>query len=600
MDKWEKAHRSNTNKYARQIDAIYQEAVREAAAIGATIPNFSPDKPFSFSDYPSTQQRVQKLINSLKNGIQTVILNGVDSEWTLANNKNDELCNVVFGNNVKNLSTEQERRYYRSNGKACDAFKTRKIAGLGLSDRVWNYTNQFKTEIEMGLDLGLRDGLSAAEMSRDLRQYLKYPDKLFRRVRDEHGQLHLSKAAKAFNPGQGVYRSSYKNAMRLARTETNIAYRTSDYTRWQQLDFVVGIEIRTSNNHPIADICDELAGRYPKDFKFTGWHPQCRCHAVSILKTPEEMEADNERILNGEPINSSSQNEITDIPATYKTWVTDNSQRIKNAKSTPYFISDNKQYNRAVFEIDKPAPVITESKGNERFTFDAKKEKELIKNGWDIEYEFANRADYNKVMKDFDLVELEAETKSILEQYGIANDFRRKLHITKDNVQVVFKSQGNNFWIVRDFSKTKGKISVDHSLFTVPEELQGKGVSKQIFKAFYKQYNNIGVSGINVHANIDVGGYTWAKYGFCTSQSGAMSLISSRLQQNIISPAQFNDATNIVKQYFTSNNKASNFPMNLLADTEYGKKLLLGSDWNGCIDLLNETQRKTFEKYLFR
>lgn len=183
-------------------------------------------------------------------------------------------------------------------------------------------------------------------MSRDLRQYLKYPDKLFRRVRDEHGQLHLSQAAKAFNPGQGVYRSSYKNAMRLARTETNMAYRTSDYTRWQQLDFVVGIEIRTSNNHPIADICDDLAGRYPKDFKFTGWHPQCRCHAVSILKTPEEMEADNERIMNGEDLNGESINTVRDVPNNFKDWVKENDSRIamSNARGTlPYFLNDNRK-----------------------------------------------------------------------------------------------------------------------------------------------------------------------------------------------------------------------------------------------------------------
>ena len=30
------------------------------------------------------------------------------------------------------------------------------------------------------------------------------------------------KAAQAFHPGHGVYRSSYKNALRLAATETNM------------------------------------------------------------------------------------------------------------------------------------------------------------------------------------------------------------------------------------------------------------------------------------------------------------------------------------------------------------------------------------------
>ncbi|MDR2382476.1 MAG: hypothetical protein LBD76_01135 [Prevotellaceae bacterium] len=47
------------------------------------------------------------------------------------------------------------------------------ICFLKLSDRVWNYTDQFKTEIEMALDLGMRDGVSAVEMARNLKQYLE-------------------------------------------------------------------------------------------------------------------------------------------------------------------------------------------------------------------------------------------------------------------------------------------------------------------------------------------------------------------------------------------------------------------------------------------
>ena len=245
-----------------------------------------------------------------------------------------------------------ERKYYNTNDKACKAFTERKIGGLKLSDRVWRYTEQFKTEIEMGIDLGLRDGLSADEMSRTLRQYLQHPDKLFRRVRDQHGQLHLSQRAAVYHPGQGVYRSSYKNAHRLAATETNIAYRTSDYTRWQQLDFVVGIEIRLSNNHTLngrafTDICDELAGRYPKNFKFTGWHPYCRCHAVVILKTLEEIKADNERIMLGQPLNGESANKVSDVPPNFKEWRIRNHDRIQKATKNgtlPYFLKDNRQY----------------------------------------------------------------------------------------------------------------------------------------------------------------------------------------------------------------------------------------------------------------
>jgi hypothetical protein len=279
-NKYDKQHLRNLGLTEKQIEGIFNLAVKEAAAIGVSIHDFNPDKPFSFDDYPMTKKRIDKAIRKLQKNVETAIVNGVRSGWTLANNKNNVLCDRVFGDNKYRLTKEQERRYYSNNDKALEAFIERKTNGLNLSDRVWKYSDQFKNEIEMGLDLGIRNGLPAAEIARDLKQYLQYPDKLFRRVRDEHGQLHLSKAAKDFHPGAGVSRSSFKNARRLAVTETNIAYRTSDHTLWQKLDFVVGIEIRLSNNHtlngkPFTDICDDLKGKYPKTFKFTGWHPLC-------------------------------------------------------------------------------------------------------------------------------------------------------------------------------------------------------------------------------------------------------------------------------------------------------------------------------------
>lgn len=366
LDKWEKRHQQNVASYERQIDKIFQSAAREAAAVASSSGVVKPDKPFSFADYPVTRKRVEKLLSGLKNNLTAVIVNGIESEWTLANNKNSELANQVFGDNAENLTEEQSRKYYSSNDTARQAFVERKTAGMNLSDRVWRYTEQFKSEIEMGIDIGLRDGLSADELSRELRQYLRYPDKLFRRVRDEHGVLQLSKAAQAFHPGQGVYRSSYKNARRLAVTETNMAYRTADYVRWQQLDFVVGIEIRLSNNHtlngvPFEDICDFLKGKYPKDFKFVGWHPHCRCHVVTILKTPEEMAEDNRRIMAGQPVSTRSVNTVGDVPEQFNTWVEDNKERAKGWSSMPYFIRQNPQYVRG-FEVD------TYTKAERKFT----------------------------------------------------------------------------------------------------------------------------------------------------------------------------------------------------------------------------------------
>jgi hypothetical protein len=57
----------------------------------------------------------------------------------------------------------------------------------------------------------------------------------------------------------------------------------------KQLDFVVGKEVHLSGAHNIEDMCNFLAGDYPKTFKFSGWHPNCLCYVTSILKTKEEF-----------------------------------------------------------------------------------------------------------------------------------------------------------------------------------------------------------------------------------------------------------------------------------------------------------------------
>ena len=352
MDKWEKQHRAELAKIDKRIKAIYEAAAQEAAAIGVTIDGLT-DELFRFSRFPLTHKRIDDLLQALHDRLQTAIINGVQSQWTLANNKNDELCRVVFGDNIGKLTKEQYKQYFSNNDAARDAFLARKEAGLGLSDRVWNYTDMFKTELEMGLDVGIREGLPADVMARELKSYLQFPDKLFRRVRDEHGQLVLSQAAKAFHPGQGVYRSSFMNARRLAVTETNMAYRTADYERWQQLDFVVGIEVHLSGNHTakghkgvFIDICDELKGKYPKDFKFVGWHPFCRCYSTSILKTPAEMERDEERIMQGiEPSNGVlSKNSVLSPPENFYEWLSENEQRLERATSLPYFMKLNGKF----------------------------------------------------------------------------------------------------------------------------------------------------------------------------------------------------------------------------------------------------------------
>lgn len=337
--RWDIEHYKRTERYASYVASIYKDVIDEAVRLGITLP-IDPNKPFSFAQFPQAKQRVNELFQDMSSKMTTAIEDSIRSEWMFSGAKNDEWVDFVFKNSK--LTKQQLASYYDRNLNALASFQKRKINGLGLSDRVWSYTRKFKNELELSLDIGLGEGKSAQQLSRDVRQYLNDPDKLFRRVRNKYGNLELSKAAKAYHPGQGVYRSSYKNAMRLTRTEANMAYRTADHERWNQLDFVRGIEVRLSNQHVIYDICDILKGRYPKDFVFRGWHPQCYCHAIPILVTDEEYDQIELKKLNGESVSRfKSSQDVTNVPNAFNQWTSENKERADNWKSQPFFIKDN-------------------------------------------------------------------------------------------------------------------------------------------------------------------------------------------------------------------------------------------------------------------
>ena len=339
---YDKKHKENLAKRARKVQQLYDAAIKRIAQAAApSLFDADPKKEFHFEDFPALKKEMEALMQDLGSSLQANIEDGDQDSWTLSNTKNDAMVDSIIGK--KHLPKKVVQAWKHPHLEALNAFIARKEAGMNLSRRVWNLTQQFKSEMELALELGMGEGKSAAALSRDVRKYLVEPNKLCRRVRDKSGALRLSKAAAAYHPGQGVYRSSYKNALRMTATENNIAYRTADHNRWQALPFVIGIEIHISNNHPTEDICDLFDGkRFPKDFKFTGWHPWCRCYAVSVLASQEEMDAYTTAIMNGEDVSHwKFTGQVEKMPKEFNKWMKDNHARIENATSMPYFINDN-------------------------------------------------------------------------------------------------------------------------------------------------------------------------------------------------------------------------------------------------------------------
>lgn len=342
---WDMRHYRETEAYAQAVQSLYDKAtlaITRAAARG----KIDPDTPFSFDMYPSVQKEMQRITEQLAERVTVVIETGSKKQWLFACDKNDAFISSIM--DTSKVSKARLKKMQDRNLDALAAFQGRKVDGMNLSQRVWKYVGQFKDQLENALDVGLGEGRSADELSRDVRQNLRDPNRLFRRVRDKRGNLVLSKRAAAFHPGRGVYRSSYKNAMRLTRSEINMAYRESDWQRWQSLDFVVGFEIHRSNHEPLCkcDTCEKLVGRYPKTFKFKGWHPQCMCYATPVLMDEETFDenelGDLKAALRGTTYkHQQAKNAVSDVPDGFKAWVKDHVEAQKGWASTPYFIKDN-------------------------------------------------------------------------------------------------------------------------------------------------------------------------------------------------------------------------------------------------------------------
>ena len=386
-DKAAKMLFSRTEHYADNVRRLYATATDELLKLSAMKTPNGVSAVFSFSDSKRLSEQANAILRALYSGVYNEIKGGVIAEWENANKSCDALITSIFGKKVK--EDNHYARFFTRNKESVDVFFKRKseYGGLNLSQRVWKYVGDFKTEMEMALSVAMGEGKSSATISREVRKYLQCPDMMFRRFRVKTGEQDIFDAdgnvigkepvygrvwkrkvvdavtgnvswqtvnLKDYSFGRGVYRSSYKNAMRLARTETNMAYRTADQERWRRLDFVIGYRVVLSDNHPEPDICNDLSARrgekgsrgvYPKDFVFKGWHPQCRCYVVPILADEKEFDKIQEAILNDEPI-PESKSVIREPNKYFQDWWMKNKKRVSEAQSLPYWVKDNPKYTK--------------------------------------------------------------------------------------------------------------------------------------------------------------------------------------------------------------------------------------------------------------
>ena len=373
-DRRKKEEERRREQLFRAIEQLIYTAYLQALSLPAVRRAIEQKKDdFFFENNHTANRQVERVLGVMADRLNGLLLNGIRREW--------EFSKEVLEARVESqLDPSTRDKYLRdrlridatqsSRIRSADAFvREKQRDGLNLSGRVWNLAGNAKKEIEVILQNAIKEGKRGTEIAKDLRRFLIEPDKLFRRVRNkETGKLELSQAARDYHPGQGVYRSSYKNALRMARTELKAAQCEAAWQSAQSNPLIVGWEIRLSNNHttlrdgkpcPFHDMCDELQGVYPKAFRFRGWHPHCRCEMLPIIARPSDRKELYRRIFKGDAkeLASWSPRAVEEVPQVFTDWVEKNRERARGWHTLPRFITDNSAYIVGEYGRPKPRPV---------------------------------------------------------------------------------------------------------------------------------------------------------------------------------------------------------------------------------------------------
>ena len=324
------------------------------------------DALFNFDNFPQLKARLNDIFNDYYQNSLLCYKSGITDGVALAYN-HDEM--VIGGYSVL---TDKAIRVARDTAAATfisNRLKTKN--GLNLAQIIWNYCQQTKSEFEMAMSNTIADGIkkgsSAEEVGKSIRKYLNDPDMMYRRYHTIKVQKNGKKKDVVTwrrrriidgkvrfieepleKVGMGVYRSARKNALRVARTEINSAYHKARNERWQNEPFVIGQYIHVSPQHNIDDICNDLEGRYPKDYVWISWHPQCICTSDPITIQGDEKKEFYKRLMAGEDMsNYVSPFAVLTMPEKYNQYIKDNSEAIVKAGmrgKLAWHLQDNTKY----------------------------------------------------------------------------------------------------------------------------------------------------------------------------------------------------------------------------------------------------------------
>ncbi|HEY6019108.1 MAG TPA: hypothetical protein VIY48_04185 [Candidatus Paceibacterota bacterium] len=280
----------------RKIKAIYSKADQRLASLSL--------RGASLGSQSALFENMTKIMQSLSDDVTTAIEGAIKQSVRSAVSGSREIVDSIERVATRRLrrtresiisEASREEEFLRDKieqirmsfdevyPEAVQAMRT--DSGVELSTKIWDINRMSLQQMKNFIAEYMITQESAGSIYRFVKGFLTLPDVDLRKKE-------WIEYFKDNPPGRGVYRSAWKNALRVIRTETNRAFRKAQAGFAKGETWVKGVRWVLSGAHPEADVCDDIAnaddyglgpGVYPAEAIPDSGHPQCLCHYEYVI-----------------------------------------------------------------------------------------------------------------------------------------------------------------------------------------------------------------------------------------------------------------------------------------------------------------------------
>jgi hypothetical protein len=190
--------------------------------------------------------------------------------------------------------------------------------------------------------------------------------------------------------------------------------------------------------------------------------------------------------------------------------------------------------------------------------------------------------------------------------------------VIRHNYTIHEKTTGKNVGSMKRLYSLdeNGNKIVEHDHFELDPNHQGKHLAKHILHNSMKLYKKMGIHSIHTFANIDVGGYAWAKYGFYPNRKSQLEYVQKQVHNRIGSDDKGHYVKTHGEHEYIPHEHANHIhkllkskdPKSIyhLADMSHkmkdgkslGNHLLRGSNWHAHLPLHDKDAMHRFHSYI--